>query len=70
MKNTPTNPPPTHLVYHVRDGQDQAARGFWTRIGAAWAHKDGKGVTVTLDLLPLDGRLVVREQEDGADGGA
>jgi hypothetical protein len=33
---------PTHIVYHVRDGAN-GQNGFWTRIGAAWAHKDGKG---------------------------
>ncbi|SEC42890.1 hypothetical protein [Bradyrhizobium erythrophlei] len=30
---------------------------FWTRIGAAWPHQDGKG----FNILPMNGRLVVRE---------
>jgi hypothetical protein len=45
---------------------------FWTRIGAAWEHKDGKGLTVQLDLVPVNaGRIVLRTPaEDGgqADG--
>jgi hypothetical protein len=28
---------------------------------AAWAHKDGHGFNVTLDALPVNGRIVLRE---------
>jgi hypothetical protein len=48
---------PTHIAYQVRDGKD---KGFWTRIGAAWQHKDGKGFNVQLDVVPLDGRIQLR----------
>jgi hypothetical protein len=51
---------PTHIAYQVRDGND---KGFWTRIGVAWATKDGKGYTVQLDAVPLDGRIVLRLNE-------
>ena len=53
---------PTHIVYHVKDvdGSDGESRGYWTRVGAAWANKDAKGMSLVLDLLPVDGRLVVR----------
>lgn len=30
---------PTHIAYHVRDRE--GSKGFWTRIGSAWAHADG-----------------------------
>ena len=38
-------------------------KGFWTTIGAAWAHQDGKGFSVKLDYLPLNGgaEIVIRE---------
>jgi hypothetical protein len=51
---------PSHSVYHVRsiEGRD---KGFWTKIGSAWAHSDGQGFNVQLEgLVPLDGRLVLR----------
>jgi len=48
---------PTHIVYHVRDGKE---KGFFTRIGAAWPHKDGKGFNVQLEIVPLDGRVTLR----------
>ncbi len=50
---------PTHLVYSIRDGSNKG-KGFWTRIGAAWAHKDGKGFNVQLEVVPLDGKIVLR----------
>lgn len=38
---------------------EKAAR--WTKIGAAFPHKDGKGFNVELSALPLSGKLVLRE---------
>ena len=49
---------PSHVAYHVRDRE--GGKGFWTRIGSAWAHADGKGFNVQLDVAPLDGRLSLR----------
>ena len=49
---------PTHAAYHVRDTKD--GKGFWTRIGSAWAHKDGKGFNIQVDVVPLDGRITIR----------
>lgn len=55
---------PSHKVYVVEDkeveeGEDNDA--FWTRVGSAWPHKDGKGLNVVLSALPIGGRLVLRE---------
>jgi len=49
---------PSHIAYHVRDRE--GSKGFFTRIGAAWQHKDGKGFNVQLDCVPLDGRISLR----------
>lgn len=52
---------PAYIAYSVREGKE-GQKGFWTRIGVAWKTKDGKGFTVQLDgLVPLDGRIVLRE---------
>ena len=60
-----TNNKPTHIVYHVKDlgarGETDAPRGFWTKVGAAWPHSDAKGFSIVLAVVPLDGRLVLRE---------
>jgi hypothetical protein len=52
---------PTHLnVFNVeeyeRDGEPQK---MWTRIGAAFPHKEGPGFSIELKAFPVDGRLVV-----------
>ena len=61
-----TNSAPTHNVFTVEDrGKDEDP--FWLKIGAAWAHKDGKGFNVTLSALPLDNRLVLREPTEPDD---
>ena len=53
---------PTHIVYHVKDVPDDDGdqRGYWTKVGAAWANKDARGLSIVLDVMPFDGRLVVR----------
>ena len=49
---------PTHGVYQVIGEGKQAT---WIRIGAGWANKDGKGMNLSMDAVPLTGRVVVRE---------
>ena len=41
-------------------GEGDDADAFWTRVGSAWAHKDGKGFNVVLSALPVNGCLVLR----------
>lgn len=56
--------PPALVAYHVAERGDKS---FWTRIGAAWDHEDAKGLTVVLDLVPVNGgRIVLREPSDEA----
>ena len=65
MSNTNTqtaSKAPSHIAYHVRDGN--AGKGYWTRIGAAWAHADGNGFNIQMDLLPPDGRIAIRTASD------
>jgi hypothetical protein len=45
-------------TYHVRNRE--GGEGFWTRIGSAWAHKDGNGFNIQLETAPLDGRITLR----------
>lgn len=49
---------PSHVAYQVRDREGQ--KGYFTRIGVAWQHRDGKGFTVQVDAVPLDGRITLR----------
>lgn len=49
---------PTHIAYQVREREGHPS--YWTRIGSAWQHKDGKGFNIQLDAIPLDGRVALR----------
>jgi hypothetical protein len=51
--------PSRRAVKEVAEGEDPDA--FWTRVGSAWPHKDGKGLNLVLSALPINGRLVLRE---------
>ena len=57
---------PSHRAFSVikREGQDD----FWLNIGLAFPHKDGKGLNVVLQALPLDGKIVLREPTDDDQG--
>jgi hypothetical protein len=58
MKRQQKSNRPTHNVYVVEGEGDNA---FWTKVGAAWSHEDGKGFNINLTCLPVNGRLVVRD---------
>ena len=55
---TATSKSPSHVVYQVRDRE--GSKGFFTRIGAAWPHKDGNGFNIQIESVPLDGRITLR----------
>ena len=59
--------PPSLIAYHVVErGEDKR---FWTRIGAAWEHKDREGIDLQLDLLPTSGgRIVLRAPQNDEAG--
>jgi hypothetical protein len=65
--NEKENDHETQQHQQVERGEDKR---FWTRIGAAWEHKDGEGIDLQLDLVPTSGGRIVlrapREDEAGA----
>ncbi len=56
--NITTGNAPTHIAYRVNKGGEKS---YWSRIGVAFAHKDGKGFNVILESLPIDGKITLRE---------
>ena len=57
MSNTKTAKTlPAYRIYSVisKDGKP-----VWQEIGAAWKHKDGKGLALQFKALPLPGAEVV-----------
>lgn len=63
MTDAPRGNKPTHTAYTVRDftkKETGEVDSSWSRIGVAWLHKDGKGFDVSLEALPVNGRVVLR----------
>ena len=50
-------------VFSIREGKGGS---IWVRAGSAFVNKDGS-LNVLLDVLPLDGKLHVREAADKKD---
>jgi hypothetical protein len=51
---------PVLIAYGARRSRDRK-RTHWNRIGCAYPHETGAGLTVVLDVLPLDGRIFLLE---------
>jgi len=47
---------PTHEVFAVKNGTE--GKAFWTKIGAAWPHKDGQGFSLKFAFYPADGQAI------------
>ncbi|WP_029058390.1 hypothetical protein [Stappia stellulata] len=59
-----TNPQPNapdFLAWHVID---KGEKSFWNKVGAAWKHKDDRGFTLQLEVVPINGRIVMRQPID------
>lgn len=56
---------PTHFAYSVREYRvGKEMKSYWTEIGPLFAHKDGKGFNLDLNLLPRDGKVVIRVADE------
>ena len=61
---------PSHRVFIVEDveGDQTEQKGFWTQVGSAWPHKDGKGLNLQLKPgIAVSGRVVLRELDEAAE---
>lgn len=52
---------PKQPDFHGWHVTNKGEKGFWTKVGAAWPHKDGKGLSLQLDVMPMNGRIVLRQ---------
>ena len=58
---------PAYNVFTVKD-RGSNKKAFWIKIGAAWPlRSNGDGFSITLNAIPVDGKLVLvpfKEQEE------
>ena len=60
---------PTYIIYHSKaTGAAKGSKKIWTRIGAVWANKSGKGSTLTWDYLPLAQGITIMLPYDARHG--
>jgi hypothetical protein len=52
---------PGLIAYAVKQPVGAEPKPIWTRIGAAWPHENGRGYSIRLEALPIDGRIVLVE---------
>jgi hypothetical protein len=59
---------PTHRIHSVSKNGDEKA--FWTELGAAWPHKDGKALNFSFTARLLEGAQIVLRLATAKKGGA
>lgn len=57
---------PVLIAYAVKRARS-SKKASWTRIGRAYPHETGAGLTVILDAVPADGRIILLERDDDDD---
>jgi hypothetical protein len=55
-----SNNQPALIAYSVKE-RGEGKKAIWTKIGAAFPHDNGNGMTIQLDALPLGDRIVLTE---------
>jgi hypothetical protein len=53
---------PVLIAFTVKRKAD--GNNVWIRIGAAYPHDQGAGLTVVLEAMPLDNRIVLLEPSE------
>lgn len=62
--NRDTRPKPTRAYDAFAVRNDKEGKGHFHKIGAAFAHKDGKGFDIDTVATPNNGRITLREPKD------
>ncbi|MCK1281804.1 hypothetical protein IVB46_41975 [Bradyrhizobium sp. 61] len=60
------NDDPVLIAYAVKRSA-RSKKAAWTRIGRAYPHETGVGLTVILDAVPADGRIILLERDEADD---
>jgi hypothetical protein len=65
-QTAPASPPkaPDFIAWHVAT---KGEKSYWNKVGASWMHKDKMGMTLQMDVLPINGRIVLRVPTDNTE---
>ena len=64
-QNNTNSKGPSYNAYHVEKGKND--KSYFTKIGAAFKHKDGQGYTIPLKAMPVDGVVTLRSPKEKLD---
>lgn len=64
-----TTQTPALVAYAVEDAR-KGRKAYWTKIGRLFTHEDAKGFDLVLNALPINGRIVIRQEQAREDGDA
>ncbi len=58
---------PDFIAWHVSKRGEKA---FWTKVGATWFHRDGNCLSLQLEVVSINGRIVLRTplNDEGTEG--
>jgi hypothetical protein len=54
-----------HVAY-VSSKKGQRTGSVWSQIGTAWFNKDGEGINLQLDALPVSGCVTLQKPKEKA----
>ena len=57
---------PVLIAYGVKRKR-KTLGNYWQKIGEAYPHAEGAGLTLVLDAVPMDGRIVLLELDTNDD---
>ena len=52
---------PTHTIYKVT-GEGETSK--FVKVGVAFPHKDGQGMALVFDGIPIEGRIALRKNRE------
>ncbi len=55
----PASKGPSYVAYQLTE-RKEGEKPFWNRIGAGFMHRDGGGLNLVLNSLPVDGKVTLR----------
>ncbi len=70
-ETTQTKRPPAYRIFSVtQPAEGSDAKATWTEIGAAWKHRDGKGLNLKFTTPPVPGTDTVLRVPSAKKGAA
>jgi hypothetical protein len=61
MARTSTTAEPNTPAFQAWHDTSNGDDSFWIKVGDAWPHRDGKGLSLIPSVIPMNGQMVLRQ---------